>query len=117
MNQSSFIVRKGFIKYGKASGITLMKTHVDNVYLHFLAKRKYVLSERAMVKFFNIDHNQQHGKKKVGAPGSTIIYFLGSTNMYKNVDEAQQRFIEDLMLYICKGYMPLSTCENIWLKR
>jgi hypothetical protein len=21
------------------------------------------------------------------------------------------------MLYLCKGYMPLSTCKNIWLQR
>jgi hypothetical protein len=33
--------------------------------------------------------------------------------MYKNIDETQQKFIEDLVLHIRKGYMPLSTCENI----
>jgi hypothetical protein len=22
-----------------------------------------------------------------------------------------------MVLYICEGYMPLSTCENIWLQR
>ncbi len=25
-------------------------------------------------------------------------------------------FLEDLMLNVCKGYMFLSTCENIWLQ-
>jgi hypothetical protein len=53
------------------------------------------------------------GKKRVGAIGFVIISFFGSTNMYKNVNEAQQRFIEDLVLYIYKGYKPFSTCENI----
>jgi len=57
LNQSSSIVRKNFTKYGKTNGITLMKTHVDNVHLHLLTKRKYVLSERAMVKHSKIDHN------------------------------------------------------------
>jgi hypothetical protein len=94
-----------------------MKTHDDNVHLHLVAKRKYVLSEKVVVKLSKIYHNQQHGNKKVGATDFTIISFLGSTNLYKNVDETQQRFIEDLMLYICKGYMFFSTCENIWLRR
>jgi hypothetical protein len=106
LNQSSFVDRKGFITYGKNNGITLMKTHVDNVHLHLFAKRKYVLSERVMVKLSKIDYSQQHGKKKVGAIGFTITSFLGSTNLYKNVDETQQKFIEDLMLCIYKGYMP-----------
>jgi hypothetical protein len=30
-------------------------------------------------------------------------------------DETQHNFFEDLMLYICKGYRPLSTCKNVWL--
>jgi hypothetical protein len=94
-----------------------MKTHVDNVHLHLFAKRKYVPSEKAMVKLSKVDYNQQHGKKKVGVIGFIITFFLGSTNMYKNVDEAQQKLIENLMLYIYKGYIPFSTYENIWLRR
>jgi hypothetical protein len=89
-----------------------MRTHVDNVRLHLLTKRKCVLNEKAMAKLFEIDHNRQHGKKRIGAISSIIISFFGLTNPYKNVDETQ-RFIENLVLYICKGYKPLSTCENI----
>jgi len=44
------------------------------------------------------------------------IFFGGATNLYKNYNEAQQ-FLEDLVLYIFKGYTFLSTCENIWLHR
>jgi hypothetical protein len=90
-----------------------MKTHVDNVHPHLLGKRKFVLNEKEMVKLFEIDHNWQHGKKRVETIAFAIISFFGSTNLYKNVNEAQQRFIEDLVLYICKGYKPFSTCENI----
>jgi hypothetical protein len=45
------------------------------------------------------------------------LFFLELTHPYKNVNEAHQRFIEDLVMYIYKGYMPLSTCEKIWLRR
>jgi hypothetical protein len=36
--------------------------------------------------------------------------FLGSINLYNNVGETQQKFIGDLVLYICKGYMPPLMC-------
>jgi hypothetical protein len=77
-----------------------MKTHVDNVHPCLFAKRKFVLSERAMAMRSKTYHNWQHGKKKVGATSYAIIYFLGSTHLYKNANEAQQRFIENLVLYI-----------------
>jgi hypothetical protein len=34
-------------------------------------------------------------------------------NLYKNGNEAQQKFLEDFTVYICKGYKVFSTCENI----
>jgi hypothetical protein len=49
--------------------------------------------------------------------GFAITFFFGSINLYNNVDETQQKFIRDLVLYICKGYMPPLMCENIWPKR
>jgi hypothetical protein len=58
-------------------------------------------------------HIQQLAKKMVGIISSAIIDFFGSPNPYKQHDEQQQKFLEDLVLYICKGYMALSTCENI----
>ncbi len=94
-----------------------MKTHVDNVHPCSLIKRKFILNETIVAKLFETDHSQQHRKKRVRAIRTTIISFFGSTNPYKNADAAQQRFIKDLVLYIYKGYMPISTCKNIWLKR
>jgi hypothetical protein len=41
--------------------------------------------------------------------------YFDATNPYKKSNGAQQQFLEDLVLYTCKGYIPLSTCENIWL--
>jgi hypothetical protein len=52
-------------------------------------------------------------KKKVTLSRSTITTFFGSTNPNKHDDETQQQFMEDLVLYIYKGYKPLSTCKNI----
>jgi hypothetical protein len=54
-------------------------------------------------------------EEKGWATWSTIIAYFGSTNLYKNGDEAQQMFLEDLVLCIRKGYMPLLSCKNIWL--
>jgi hypothetical protein len=36
---------------------------------------------------------------------------------YKNLDPTQELFLEDLILYITKGYGLLSSIENVWLKR
>jgi hypothetical protein len=41
-----------------------------------------------VVKLFETNHRQQHGKKKVGAISFAITSFFGSINPYKNVDEA-----------------------------
>jgi hypothetical protein len=67
-----------------------MRTHVDNVYPHLLAKKKNVLGERVVVKLSKTNHRQQHGKKRVEATSFAITSFFGSINTYNNVDEAQQ---------------------------
>jgi hypothetical protein len=50
--------------------------------------KKSILSEKVVAKLFEIDHSQQHGKKRVGAIRIIIISFFGSTNPYKNADDA-----------------------------
>jgi hypothetical protein len=62
-------------------------------------------------------HTQQATKKKVGVTNSVITNFFGFSNPYKQHNEQQQKFLEDLVLYICKGYKALSICDNIWLRR
>jgi len=37
----------------------------------------YLLSEKAKPKLSEIDQSQEHGKKRVGAPDSAIIFFWG----------------------------------------
>ncbi len=41
--------------------------------------------------------------------------YFGATNLYEKFNETQQKFLQDMVLYIYKGYMALSTFENIWL--
>jgi hypothetical protein len=48
---------------------------------------------------------------------TSIAAFFNSGVPYKNSDLAQELFLEDLILYITKGYQPLSSIENVWLKR
>ncbi len=80
LNQSNSIIRKGLIQYSKTNGITIMKTHIDNVHLHLLAKRKIVLNGKAIIKLFGTYHSWQHGKKKVGRLVLQIV-FWGATNL------------------------------------
>jgi hypothetical protein len=39
--------------------------------------------------------------------------FFGGTNLYKKGDEAKQQFVEDILLYICKGYKAFSNSKHI----
>lgn len=63
------------------------------------------------------NHLQWKGKKRIRPSSFVITIYVGSTNLYKKTNEAQQMFIEDLVLYICKGYWTFSTIKNIWLSR
>jgi hypothetical protein len=55
-------------------------------------------------------------KRKRSRPTRFAITTFFNTNPHK-YDEMQQKFLEILMSYICKGYRALSTYENIWLWR
>jgi len=46
-------------------------------------------------------------------PIESLICF--GLNPYKPNDLSQLKFIEDLVLLIAKGYLPLSIVENLWL--
>jgi len=51
------------------------------------------------------------------SPKCAIKESFGATNPYKKFNEAQQHFLENFVLYICKGYNALSACENNWIQR
>ncbi len=56
-------------------------------------------------------------KKGGRPPNFAIIAYFGFPNLYKKTNEAQQIFIEDLVLYICKCYLTFLTTKNIWLRK
>jgi hypothetical protein len=50
-----------------------------------------------------------------GVAPSTITKYFGSQQPYKNYDPMQIHFIENVMLFVAKGYEALSTLECPWL--
>ncbi len=102
----NFVLEKGLIKYNKINGLTHMKTHVDIAHPRLFVLRKTQLVKKAII--VNVEHTWQRGKKRTRPSSSAITTYFGSTNPYKNNDEAYHMFIEDLVFYICKGYRALS---------
>ena len=88
-----------------------MKTHVKNEHAEELAryKRESKVDEGETAR--------QKSKKRKGAPPSSITTYFGNTKPYAKNDVQQQRFIEDLVLFIAKGYESLSIVESVWLRR
>jgi len=66
-----------------------------------------------MVKLSKTNHNWSHGKKRVGPTKVAITTYFDLTIPYKNGDEAQQMFLEDLVLYICYFYFHVKTFSYI----
>ncbi len=89
-----------------------MKTHIDATHAHLVGKRKLKLIVIVATKHLETNHSWQPWKKKATLSMFVITMFFGSTNPYKHRDEAQQWFLEDLVLYICKGYKLLLTCKK-----
>jgi len=92
-----------------------MRTHVESAHPKLVVCRKLAITKNLIVVVAS--HSQQSGKKQSRPSGCVITSYFGATNPYKKFDEAQQQFLEDLILYTYEGYKPLSTCDNIWLKR
>ncbi len=59
----------------------------------------------------------QLAKKHSKITPSVTSAFFGSTAPYKEQDEVQKFFLEDLVLVTTKGLFPLNTCENVWMRR
>jgi hypothetical protein len=55
-------------------------------------------------------------QRKRNCPTISNYIFLGSHKPYSKSNQIQQDFLEDLILYITKGYHLLSSIENSWLK-
>jgi hypothetical protein len=47
----------------------------------------------------------------------SIIDFFGCGTSYSKINFVQLKFIEDLVLHVCKGYQSISVVESSWLRR
>jgi hypothetical protein len=67
----------------------------------------------------NEDETSSPGRKKCKnykrATPFVITEFFSNVQSYKSSNPLQLVFIEDLVLFITKGYVPLSTMESSWL--
>jgi hypothetical protein len=85
-----------------------MKTHIDCAH-----PKLFVAMKKQLTEVIPLYHIHQPIKKRVGITTNVITNFFGSSNPYKQHDEQQQKFLENLILYICKGYRALSIYESI----
>ncbi len=99
---------KGHLTYNPTHGITFIKKHIDNEHEAIVAK--YVLHHK------NEDETSSPGRKKCKnykrATPFVITEFFSNVQSYKSSNPLQLVFIEDLVLFITKGYVPLSTMES-----
>ncbi len=85
---------------------------------------KYILGEHPIVWctwksanmiFDSKELHQEKSKKWFVIGYAAIINHVGNGNPYKK-DDAQQKFMEDLLLFVAKAYMPISIEESQWLR-
>jgi hypothetical protein len=99
-----------------------MKHHVEALHLKLLMT--YVVKRFVHNSVTSSQERSDEGgklmhpaNKHTKVVGKAISSFFGSKTPYKRHDEAQKLFLEDLVLLTTKGYLLLSTCENVWMQR
>jgi hypothetical protein len=46
----------------------------------------------------------------------SIFAFFNNTTTYQKSNEKQKAFIDDLVLVVVKGLLPLNMIENLWMR-
>jgi hypothetical protein len=87
-----------------------MKTHVESRHPKLVAHKKL-----AIIEHVDASHSKKPKKKQFVPPRCVIMTYFGATNPSINMMRHNKFFFKNLILYIYKGYMPFSTCDNIWL--
>jgi hypothetical protein len=108
---STIKFQKGFITYNPQHGITSMNNHIDIEHGAMVSKYKNHCTKE--IEFASLGHGKS--KQCKGVAPSTITEYFGSQQPYKSFDPMQICFIEDLMLFVAKGYEVLSMVECPWL--
>ena len=86
-----------------------MMKHVMND--HTVDMERY----KEVVATTNAKGKKHKCKKRKQLNPSVKTEYYGSSNPYGKNVVAQQRFLEDLVLYIVEGYIVLCAVENPWL--
>lgn len=91
-----------------------MKNHVDQNHSVIFERYK---TEREAGELLATGSARKKSKTRPTIPPSEITSFFGAQRPYNKSDPAQVKFMEDLLLFICKSYQPLSIVEDQWLRR
>jgi hypothetical protein len=99
---------KGLIAYHKVNGIIAVKEHVE--FLHKTLLTKYL--EHVTNQFWST-HYWEPNSKKSHITLIIVFYFYAITTFTKK-HFTQKAFMEDVMLYVVKEFLPLKIVESIW---
>ncbi len=113
--------KKKFIAYNKFCGTGSIKHHVEALHLKLLMT--YVVDCFIHDNVTSSQERSDEGgrlmqptKKCTKVVAWVVSSFFCSKTPYKRHDEVQKLLLEDLMLLTAKGYLPLNTCENVWMR-
>ncbi len=90
---------KGLVSYNTQYGTSVLKKHVTNKHVEEYRRWGLFVVEKSK----HGGDQKQIGKKWKRIPPQ-ITNFLGNQRLHNKFDAAQQTFLEDLVLYIAKGY-------------
>jgi hypothetical protein len=62
------------------------------------------------------DYCWKKSKHRYVVNDGAITYHFGNITLYKKEELGQKKFMEDLFMFVAKGYMPTSIVENQWLR-
>ncbi len=99
--------KKGMISYNQQYKITSIKDHI-------LGEHPIVWCRWENVNVtFNLEELHWEKSKKIPIISyGAIINHSGNGNPYKKDDAQQQKFMENLFLFVAKAYMPISIVKN-----
>jgi hypothetical protein len=106
--------RKCLIVYHKFNGIMTMKKHVE--YDHF-ALLKMFFESHVVIEAPRSPLDCEPNKKRAIDFPSNIFGFFSTNFKFKKDDLIQVGFLEDLMLFVVKGLLPMRIVESIWLQK
>ncbi|KAG0556897.1 hypothetical protein KC19_11G087000 [Ceratodon purpureus] len=106
-------VRKGVVTYNKQHGTTSMKKHVAQEHGDIFTKYKATRKPNVLTR----SEGQQPRRMKKDPSPLLLTDFMSNPSPGKKSDPAQERLLEDLVLYVAKGCHPMSMVDNVWLRR